>query len=368
MSAPERIPDGPGTSSPASGASASAGGGRPLPAEARSFFGSRFGHDFSRVRIHTDVHAARVAAAHQARALTVGHDITFARGEYEPTTWAGRHLLAHELAHVLQQGDRSHPQRQAVEGVEASGSELRAEDGVEIDQAFGAAEPVGGISPLHGPPVVQRVCARPSADVGYPVRVDLGIPATPPPDRSRTTAQISAMAGDASGRTAGLTRFRADLRWDRRVEWREGRSWVTDVRVHFSAPSIRVFLTREQAEGSCESRDLERHERRHDDDFRANAAEAERAICDTAGTWPRRSTPTSITGVQLVGLIDDWMAFERWRLEYDNWLDGCTWDTVDYPRMYASCPNTTAAGAEADCGDHPPRPEPQHVVPHPDKQ
>jgi hypothetical protein len=90
-------------------------------------------------------------------------------------------------------------------------------------------------------------------------------------------------------------------------------------------PSIRVFLTRGYAEGSCEARDLARHERRHDDDIRANVAEAERRICDTAGTWPGRSTPAPIRGGQLMGLLDDWMAFERRQLQYDNWLDACTW-------------------------------------------
>jgi hypothetical protein len=321
------------------------------------------------VRVHTDAHAAQVAAVHQARALTIGPDITFARGEYEPTTSAGRHLLAHELAHVLQQSDGSgHLQRQAVERDEPGGSELRVEDSVEIDQVFGASGPVGRVSHLHGPPVIQRVCARPVADVGYPVRVDLGIPATPPPDRSRTTAQISAMAGDGSGRTAGLTRYRGDVRCTRTVGWRGDRSWVTGIDVSFGAPSIRIFLTREYAEGSCEARDLERHEQRHDDDIRANIAEAERTICDTAGTWPRQSTPAPITGVQLMGLIDDWMAFERWQLQYDNWFDGCTWDTVDYPRMYSACPGTAATGPEADCGAPPPRPAAQHVIPHPDKR
>jgi hypothetical protein len=65
---------------------------------------SRFGHDFSRVRIHTDPEAAASARALHARAYTVGHDIVFAAGAYRPHSAAGRWLLAHELAHVVQQG------------------------------------------------------------------------------------------------------------------------------------------------------------------------------------------------------------------------------------------------------------------------
>jgi hypothetical protein len=61
------------------------------------------------------------------------------------------------------------------------------------------------------------------------------------------------------------------------------------------------------------------------------------------------------------------MAFEQWRLSHDNWLDGCTWDTVDYPRMYQNC-GGAAVAPEADCGDAPARPEPAHVIPLPQRQ
>jgi hypothetical protein len=64
---------------------------------------SRFGHDFSRVRVHTDADAAQSARSIDARAYTSGGDIVFGSGEYAPHTFAGQTLLAHELAHVVQQ-------------------------------------------------------------------------------------------------------------------------------------------------------------------------------------------------------------------------------------------------------------------------
>jgi hypothetical protein len=64
---------------------------------------ARFGHDFSRVRVHTDASAAQSARAIDARAYTVGRDIVFGAGQYRPQTDSGRQLLAHELAHVVQQ-------------------------------------------------------------------------------------------------------------------------------------------------------------------------------------------------------------------------------------------------------------------------
>ncbi|GAB4108973.1 MAG: hypothetical protein OHK0022_61310 [Roseiflexaceae bacterium] len=79
------------------------GGGSPLPASERSFFEGRFGHDFSQVRIHADSEAAGTARSLQARAFTVENHIAFDAGEYQPGTESGRHLLAHELTHTIQQ-------------------------------------------------------------------------------------------------------------------------------------------------------------------------------------------------------------------------------------------------------------------------
>jgi Domain of unknown function (DUF4157) len=64
---------------------------------------SRFGHDFSQVRIHADTRAHESARSVGARAYALGRDIVFARGQYTPETDAGRRLLAHELTHVAQQ-------------------------------------------------------------------------------------------------------------------------------------------------------------------------------------------------------------------------------------------------------------------------
>ena len=78
-------------------------GGAPLDAGTRSFMESRLAFDFSRVRIHSGEHAARSAHALDARAYTVGSDIVFGDGQYRPDTEDGRRVLAHELAHVMQQ-------------------------------------------------------------------------------------------------------------------------------------------------------------------------------------------------------------------------------------------------------------------------
>jgi len=77
--------------------------GQPLDRETRQFMEPRFGHDFSRVRVHTDTRAAASARAVAARAYTVGQDVVFGAGQYAPHTGAGQRLLMHELAHTMQQ-------------------------------------------------------------------------------------------------------------------------------------------------------------------------------------------------------------------------------------------------------------------------
>ena len=83
--------------------------GQPLDAGTRARMESRLGVDLSRVRIHADAQAARSAEDVDALAYTVGEDVVFAAGEYSPRTPDGQRLLAHELAHVVQQSGGAGP-------------------------------------------------------------------------------------------------------------------------------------------------------------------------------------------------------------------------------------------------------------------
>lgn len=77
--------------------------GQPLDTPTRAFFEPRFGHEFGRVRIHSDTKAARSTRAVNALAYTVGQDLVFGAGQFSPRSSAGKELLAHELAHAVQQ-------------------------------------------------------------------------------------------------------------------------------------------------------------------------------------------------------------------------------------------------------------------------
>ena len=77
--------------------------GEPLDTDTRAFMEPRFGHDFSRVRVHSDARAAQSARAVKALAYTVGQHVVFGAGQYFPSTRSGRNLIAHELVHTVQQ-------------------------------------------------------------------------------------------------------------------------------------------------------------------------------------------------------------------------------------------------------------------------
>lgn len=146
--------------------------GQPLDAGARAFMETRFGHDFSDVRVHAGGDAVRSADAVNAEAYTVGHDIVFGAGRYAPATSSGRKLLAHELAHVVQQrpaapvapealgvshseADEAHADRAAaaaLDGTQApgggravAGAGLQRKDaGGDAEEAAQQAQPGGG--------------------------------------------------------------------------------------------------------------------------------------------------------------------------------------------------------------------------------
>jgi hypothetical protein len=114
--------------------------GQPLDPAARQTMEPRFGHDFSQVRVHTDRRAAQSARAVDALAYTVGREIVFAGGRYQPHQGEGLKLLSHELAHVVQQEglDTSGPLRIGPPGDSLEQEADRAESGLGVARGNGA--------------------------------------------------------------------------------------------------------------------------------------------------------------------------------------------------------------------------------------
>jgi uncharacterized protein DUF4157 len=119
-----------------------------LDPKVRAFMESRFGHDFGQVRVHSDAGAAQSADAVNARAYCVGDDLVFGRGEYAPGSAQGRSLIAHELAHVVQQRNAIDPRpilRRAAKRAKTPAGEFVA-DPYDATHVLGA----GGITTGYG--------------------------------------------------------------------------------------------------------------------------------------------------------------------------------------------------------------------------
>ena len=115
------------------------GRGQPLPEFERSFFEPRFGHDFSQVRVHTGGQAGEVARDARARAFTYGRDIVLGPGQYAPGTNSGRHLLAHELTHTIQQraavAHEGRPGRPGISSLPAGSEHLNRSPGDDFEES-----------------------------------------------------------------------------------------------------------------------------------------------------------------------------------------------------------------------------------------
>jgi len=123
--------------------------GRPLDRGLRGAFEAHFGHDFSRIRVHTDARAAASAAAVGAAAYSVGPHLVFGAGRYAPHTPAGRALLAHELTHSAEQPGAVARPGELVLGTTHDPAEAFAQRASEVGDPLAPRGSRGPALPLH---------------------------------------------------------------------------------------------------------------------------------------------------------------------------------------------------------------------------
>jgi hypothetical protein len=165
----------------------------------------RFGRDFAHVRVHSDAAAAQSAQELHARAYTVGRHVVMGHGRFQPHTTAGEQLLAHELTHVIQQGNPAYDMTTPPRGIshQDDPSERQAD---RIAAAAGSPVPSGtdfaavrvrGDGPAGAAPLVAR-----QADAGVP---DAGVPDAGVPDAGVPEAGPREGGAAASERSAALS-------------------------------------------------------------------------------------------------------------------------------------------------------------------
>lgn len=161
--------------------------GQPLDAGTRAFFEPRFGYDLHRVRVHFDALAAESAATVGALAYTIGPHVVFAGAQYSPASTSSRLLLAHELAHVIQQRPGSAATLRRTPCLHGSDCKfIPGDTGRFVERVFGHHP---GVTVIVGH--AEEVTPDPSAPAGTP--------ATPPPSRQGLPATNLKKLVEASG-------------------------------------------------------------------------------------------------------------------------------------------------------------------------
>jgi len=179
--------------------------GLPLENELRSDMERRFGHDFSRVRVHADHDAGESALDVAAQAYAAGHQIVFGHGQFSPHSQDGRRLIAHELAHVIQQSrhEGSTPrvlQRKPATSPTRIDARLSEPRSTSADEAA-VLEPMmlDGAESLEAPKDPDTGAAK------SPVAVPLGSEARPLPRPEARTREVPARVKPESRTDAGTS-------------------------------------------------------------------------------------------------------------------------------------------------------------------
>ncbi|HEX2746113.1 MAG TPA: DUF4157 domain-containing protein [Streptosporangiaceae bacterium] len=172
--------------------------GQPLDEQTRTAMEAAFGYSFSAVRIHNDSRAAASARAVRARAYTVGSDVVFGTGQYSPASLAGRELLAHEMAHVVQQRDHAEAQPDVLRVGEPGDNAEReaaraAKDVMKHSTCFGQNPPIGRVGP-HVQGQFEAPMAQQGGSSDLSERQGLAEPTVP----AGTTGPAAGRAGTAA--------------------------------------------------------------------------------------------------------------------------------------------------------------------------
>jgi hypothetical protein len=162
------------------------GPGQPLAASTRADFESRFERDFSAVRVHTGHDASESARSIQARAYTWGRDVVFGNGEFAPDSRTGQRLLAHELAHVIQQGHAPKLPKQDQPSTGNQNGGTPAEPAARIARQADAGSPAGSHSSAPAPQTSSAQRDDAFGELGkVPAGGSFGFPSAQPAERLR---------------------------------------------------------------------------------------------------------------------------------------------------------------------------------------
>jgi hypothetical protein len=204
-------------------------GGQALDSATRTQMEPHFGHDFGQVRVHTGEQAAESARTIDSQAYTVGSNIVFGAGRYAPDNRRGQQLLAHELAHVVQQapGRATAPTSARELPLGATGDPFEQAASQAAASLMSTNAPVSGIGAgnLSGQTIVQRQEEDDDmADVGEPLTVEHDVElVAQPTDSTGWAASMAMLTSFREGEEVGVNKVteRSGLDMETPYDWEE---------------------------------------------------------------------------------------------------------------------------------------------------
>ncbi|WP_074405560.1 eCIS core domain-containing protein [Aquimarina megaterium] len=302
------------------------GKGTKLSGDIKNEMETGFGASFNAVNIHTDTEAVQMSEAMGAQAFTNGNDIYFNKGKYNPNSKSGKHLLAHELTHTIQQKGKVKKNIQKQQG--------------------------------HQPAQQQTAPIN--------VTLNMALPNNPTPNYSRTADQLGAWE-------------KADFHFHPQITHRcaggNQQSYVQEAGITLANPTLLLFVARhihENASGYALPRaqripwiQIKRrilaHATHHFTIYRDVVAQMRALILADLSALPSSANPANVSQSQLdtflVSRLQYWMA----KLRHKLWEETCNWEHTDYPRLFRDIPSVSGS-VIPDCGSEPPVP-PYPIVP-----
>ena len=317
------------------------GTGQRLPEDTRSVFESRLGANLDHVRVHTGSRAASLADELGARAFTVGSDIAFAAGEYEPTGRRGQRLLAHELTHAAQQT--------------AAGTRGRSGGAAETIQRY----PDGDlVDPLRA--VMRAIRPEVVVDTDPADRV-------PSPTYEQSISELGALEQATLKTTPSIDPVIRETTDDQGTT----RSYVERVEVDFRARyeyHIAKRFDPSQHRGTSGTagtlrdvrRLIDRHATEHFARFDAVLARIGTQLREELRGLPSLADPAGVSKRVLREYVQGIVEHYRGKLDRAAWEATCEWEREDYAALAKridSLPSVNAGGITVDCGTAPTVPQ-----------
>ncbi|MBL7740232.1 MAG: DUF4157 domain-containing protein [Chitinophagaceae bacterium] len=327
--------------------------GQSMDTTTRNFMESRFGYDFGNVRIHNDSSAHQSSTAVNALAYTYENHIVFGAGHYKPESHMGKRLIAHELAHVIQQSKNAN-------GGKTQRTPVSTEDDLHAPllSQYNEVNPFDEESNVHTVEYAQWLHDKTNGLSHIIINMQAPV-SDPKPDYSKNMSDLNAME------TADfITNIHGSFSVDTITVKGNQKSFIREINFEFRNPKFIYYMASEIDKGiqpgnrsriawrQIQLRIL-RHAEEHFRRYRAVTDEIKRIVDIEFRNLPRYSWPSGLPKSDMETYTQELILHLISKLKYRLWETTCDWERVSYPTLFKGITSISVQGLRANC---PPQP------------